>query len=266
MSRKSVASALVVAAAFAAACATTPPIPPSPAYLARAHAHNDYARRRPLFEALERGFGSIEVDVVVLDGEIYVAHERSGIRRSDTLARLYLEPLRDRARRHGGSVYAVSDASLQLLIDVKGPAEETYRALDEQLSAYDELFTRWTKDGLRRGPVTAVLSGNRPFEVLLADSVRYLALDGRIDEERTAFSVDAMPLVSIDWETIEALPPDTRLAAARRWIDLIHRENRRVRFWGTPDRGQVWRSLLELGADHIGADDVFSLEQVLRTQ
>jgi hypothetical protein len=248
-----------------AACASSPPPPPSPAYLGRAHAHNDYARARPLHDALERGFGSIEVDVVLVDGEIYVAHEVAEMKPSDTLARLYLEPLSALARENGGSVYAVSDESLQLLIDVKSSADDTYRVLDRQLGTYDGLFTRWTKDGARRGPVTAVLSGNRAVDLVLTDSVRYLALDGRIDEERSAFTVDAMPLVSIDWTTIEG-SPTARLAAARAWIDLVHGENRRVRFWGTPDRGPIWTSLIALGADHIGADDVARLERILRAQ
>jgi hypothetical protein len=247
------------------ACATAPQTPPSPVYLGRAHAHNDYARARPLHDALERGFGSIEVDVVLVDGEIYVAHELGQVKPSDTLARLYLDALSALARENGGSVYAVSDESLQLLIDVKSSAEDTYRVLDRQLSEYDELLTRWTIDGVRRGPVTVVLSGNRAIDLVLEDSVRYVALDGRIDEERSSFSIESMPLVSIDWTTMEG-SPTARLAAARAWIELVHAENRRVRFWGTPDRGPVWSSLIAIGADHIGADDVVLLERILRTQ
>jgi len=257
-------TALLLAASISA-CATSTPTPPSPVYLGRAHAHNDYVRARPLLDALERGFGSIEVDVVLVDGEIFVAHELAEVRPSDTLARLYLEPLRTLVAANRGSVYAVSDESLQLLIDVKSPAAEAYRALDELLGAYDELLTRWTKDGARRGPVTAVLSGNRAFDLVLTDTVRYVTLDGRIDEERSSFSVEAMPLVSIDWAMLEG-SPTARLAAARAWIDLVHGENRRVRFWGTPDRGPVWSSLIAMGADYIGADDVALLERILRTQ
>jgi len=262
--RACLATALLLGASVSA-CATSTPTPPAPVYLGRAHAHNDYARARPLHDALERGFGSIEVDVVLMDGEIFVAHEPAEVRRSNTLAHLYLDPLRALAGANGGSVYGVSDESLQLLIDVKGSAEETYRALDEQLGAYDELLTRWTKDGVHRGPVTVVLSGNRAFDLVLADTVRYVTLDGRIDEERSSFSTEAMPLVSIDWATLEG-SPTARLAAARAWIDLVHGEKRRVRFWGTPDRGPVWSSLIALGADHIGADDVALLERVLREQ
>jgi hypothetical protein len=260
-------AAAVLTAASLAACASTGLRPRvSPAYLGRAHAHNDYERGRPLFDALERGFGSIEVDVVLVDGAIYVAHDRDEIRPADTLARLYLEPLEALAGENGGSIYATTDASLQLLIDVKSPAEEIYPVLDALLGSYDGLLTRWSPDGIRRGAVTAVLSGNRPFTLVHADSVRYVALDGRIDEERSAFSPETMPLVSIDWAMVEAYPPSERLEVARAWIDLVHAENRRVRFWGTPERGQTWTSLLEMGADHIGADDVARLEQVLRTQ
>jgi hypothetical protein len=265
VSQRSRLTTALLAAVSISSCATSTPTPTLPVYLGRAHAHNDYTRARPLHDALDRGFGSIEVDVVLVDGEIFVAHGLAEVRRSDTLARLYLEPLRALASANGGRVYAVADESLQLLIDVKSSAEETYRALDEQLGAYDEVFTRWTKDGARRGPVTVVLSGNRAVDLVLADTVRYVTLDGRIDEERSSFSVDAMPLVSIDWAMLEG-SPTARLDAARSWIDLVHGENRRVRFWGTPDRGPVWSSLIALGADHIGADDVALLERILRTQ
>lgn len=44
-----------------------------PAPLERAHAHNDYEHARPLFDALERGFNSVEADVHLVDGRLLVA-------------------------------------------------------------------------------------------------------------------------------------------------------------------------------------------------
>jgi glycerophosphoryl diester phosphodiesterase len=221
-------------------------------------------RARPLLEAVERGFASVEVDVVLVDGVLYVAHEEESVRPSGTLAHLYLDPLRDLVQRNGGHVYPMSDAPLQLLIDVKSAAAETYVALDEELGAYDDVLTRWTTDGVRHGPVVALLSGNRSFDLVVSDPVRYVALDGRVTEERSSYSVDTMPLVSIDWEMVESLSPSQRMVKAQEWIDAVHRENRKVRFWGTPDREQVWASLLAMGADHIGTDDVVRLERALR--
>ena len=63
--------------------------------LTRAHAHNDYAHPRPLFDALAARFGSIEADVFLVDGKLLVAHERKTLTPEKTLEALYLEPLRD---------------------------------------------------------------------------------------------------------------------------------------------------------------------------
>ena len=41
-----------------------------------AHAHNDYLHERPLFDALENGFRSIEADVFTQGDSLYVAHDR----------------------------------------------------------------------------------------------------------------------------------------------------------------------------------------------
>lgn len=42
--------------------------------LRRAFAHNDYARERPLYDALEHGFTAIEVDVFLEEGQLLVGH------------------------------------------------------------------------------------------------------------------------------------------------------------------------------------------------
>ncbi|MCP5060861.1 MAG: hypothetical protein GY936_00140, partial [Ignavibacteriae bacterium] len=42
--------------------------------LPRTHSHNDYERRKPLFEALENDFMSIEADIHLVNGELFIAH------------------------------------------------------------------------------------------------------------------------------------------------------------------------------------------------
>lgn len=44
--------------------------------LVHAHAHDDYEHKRPLFDALDRGFCSVEADVHLVDGQLLVAHIR----------------------------------------------------------------------------------------------------------------------------------------------------------------------------------------------
>src|SRR5207248_6446713 len=89
-----------------------------PAPLIHAHAHNDYLHKRPLFEALERGFCSVEADIYLVDGKLLVAHERQMTRPERTLEALYLEPLRERVRKNGGRVYP-HGPEFTLLIDLK---------------------------------------------------------------------------------------------------------------------------------------------------
>lgn len=234
-------------------------------YRARAHSHNDYERRRPLLDALARGFASVEADVVLRDGVLYIAHAEEEIRPSATLTGLYLEPVRDLVRRNGGSVYGSSGPSVQLLIDVKSEADATYTALDRTLAAYDDILTSWTPEGERPGAVTALLSGNRALALVLADPSRYVALDGRIDDDRSAFTTDLMPMVSLDWESIDPTP-SLRVERARGLVSLLHAEGRKVRFWATPDREEVWASLISIGVDYIGTDDVARLERALDVQ
>lgn len=232
-------------------------------YLPRSHSHNDYARRIPLFEALKRGFASVEVDVFLVDGALFVAHELDEVRPTATLSGLYLDPLRDAIRKNGGSVYARTDEPLQLLIDVKSEADDTYRALHETLRAYSDILTVWTRDGPRPGPVRAVLSGNRALTTVAAQAPRYVAIDGRIGEDRSSWTVDLMPLVSANWEELGPTP-EVRQAAARALADRLHAEGRKVRFWGTPEREVAWRSLLAMGVDYIGTDRVEDLDGWLR--
>lgn len=103
--------------------------------LRRAHAHNDYEHERPLLDALDRGFTSVEADVwlLPLGRELYVAHDLVDIRAQRTLRRLYLDPLAQRVAEQGGSVYAGEAVSLQLLVDIKSDAETTYAVLEAQL-------------------------------------------------------------------------------------------------------------------------------------
>src|SRR5437660_12928956 len=94
----------------------------------RAHAHNDYEHPRPLFDALDQGFCSVEADVFLVDGKLLVGHTPADLKPGQTLEALYLDPLRDRVRANGGKVYR-GGPSFWLLVDVKTEANSTYAAL-----------------------------------------------------------------------------------------------------------------------------------------
>jgi hypothetical protein len=237
--------------------------------LDHAHAHNDYVHARPLLDALDRGYGSVEADIYLVDGALLVAHARDSVRADRTLESLYLAPLRAWIGAHGGSVYA-DRPPLTLLIDVKSHAESTWTALEPLLRRYDDVLTSWHGVSTRTRPVIAVFSGERPLVTLPAQRDRWAGLDGRLADLRAVHSPSgvAMPLVSDDWKEITSwrgrgAPPRSvrrRLASA---VARAHAQGRRLRFWNTPDVPAVWRLLVQSGVDLIGADDLDALRLFL---
>ena len=98
--------------------------PTGPKPLPRAHAHNDYEHDRPLFDALDHGFTSVEADIHLVDGELFVAHDSDEIKPDRTLRSLYLEPLNGRISQNGGRVYP-NGPQFTLFIDIKTEAVAT---------------------------------------------------------------------------------------------------------------------------------------------
>ena len=76
-----------------------------PKPLIHAHAHNDYEHQHPLLDALDQGFCSVEADIYLVEGQLLVAHNRKDVKPERTLQALYLDPLRERAKRNGGRIY-----------------------------------------------------------------------------------------------------------------------------------------------------------------
>lgn len=63
-----------------------------PRPLWRAHAHNDYLHTRPLLDALDHRFGSVESDIFLVGKQLLVAHDPVELDPTRTLESLYLAP------------------------------------------------------------------------------------------------------------------------------------------------------------------------------
>ncbi|MVO84873.1 hypothetical protein GPA10_08850 [Streptomyces sp. p1417] len=242
--------------------------------LAQAHAHNDYEHPRPLLDALDHRFTSVEADIFLVGGELLVAHDPEDLDPTRTLASLYLDPLAARVRSHQGSVYRHWHGQFQLLIDIKTEGASTYRELDRQLRRHRHLFTTYTDGKVRRSAVTAVISGDRaargPME---AQRVRRAFYDGRLADLGTAAPASFIPLISDNWSLnftwrgVGPIPSAER-AKLRGIVSAAHRRGQRVRFWATPDlpgpaRDAVWGELLAAGVDHLNTDDLAGLQTFL---
>lgn len=236
--------------------------------LVAAHAHNDYEHARPLFDALDRGFCSIEADVWLVDGRLRVAHDLKQVRPERTLEALYLEPLRERVRATGGRVYRAGPG-ITLLVDVKSEAKATYAALEAVLARYPELFTTWEAGREQPGPVTVILSGNRAADDVQARAVRRVAIDGRSTDLDAAAPAALYPWISDNWTKLSAWRgqgpmPEGDRAKLRDWVRRAHERGRKLRFWNTPESPAVWRILREEGVDLIGTDRLDELAAFLR--
>ena len=241
--------------------------------LERAHAHNDYEHERPLLDALDHGFTSVEADVWLVDGELLVAHDLEDAVPGRTLESLYLDPLTDLARANRGSVYPRWDGSLQLLIDVKSEARATYAAVDAALREHRRIMTTFTRGRVRSGAVTAVISGNRDLATMQAQWRRYAGYDGRLADLGSGLPASTMPLVSdnwnnhFTWQGVGPMPAAER-AKLRDIVARAHAAGYRVRFWATPDvagpeREAVWRELVGADVDHLNTDDLAGLQALL---
>jgi hypothetical protein len=249
--------------AWAAADKELPTVVPLP----QAHAHNDYEHARPLLDALDHGFCSVEADIYLVDGQLLVAHDRSRVRPERTLQALYLDPLRQRVRENGGRVYKDGPPVL-LLIDFKSEAEATYRALRPVLESYSEILTRFTGSGMETNAVTVVISGNRPKATMAQEAARNAALDGRPEDLDGTQPPSLIPLVSEDWKRLftwrgTGLFPNAERQRLHDLVARAHSQGRRIRFWGTPDRPEVWSELASAKADLLNADDLAGLREFL---
>ena len=121
-----------------------------PPALEHAHAHNDYQHERPLFDALDAGFISVEADIFLRNDTLFVTHDSSDIVKGNTLESLYLLPLKKYLKKQNGHLYS-SGVPLTLLIDFKSDANETYKTLSRILKSYSKILTAYTNDRIIKG-------------------------------------------------------------------------------------------------------------------
>lgn len=220
--------------------------------LPHAHAHNDYEHARPFFDATERGFLSLEADVFLVDGTLWVAHERAHLKPERTLKSLYLEPL---ARRHRAGI-----PELTLMVDIKADGAAATARLKEELKAYASMISR---PG-HKGSVQVVVSGAGDRELIGNDEERWMFLDGRPgDLERPAepwiaWVSDAWPR-HFSWYGEGAIP-EGQSAKLQRMVQAAHARGYRLRFWMTPEREAVWTVLRDHQVDLIGTDQLERLQ------
>ena len=243
----------------------------SPTPLIPAYAHNDYQNARPLFAALELGFRGVEVDYFLIDGELRVGHTPSETQPGRTVESLYLAPLRERIRKYG-SVHPGGGVFI-LNIESKLAGQETYDALHELLSRYEDVLTV-VRDGVEYpGAVQVILVGWHPPLGYLADQpVRYAAVQAHyrsLPSDHERYPGHLLKLLSQNYNEKLLIrtgePVSPRLKRRLESLsDAAHAvPGRIVRVYNVPTKRAVYEALLASGVDLIGTKDVVGTHRLL---
>jgi hypothetical protein len=237
--------------------------------LRQAHAHNDYLHARPLLDALDHGFCSVEADIFLTPEGLLVAHEAKELKPGRTLQSLYLDPLRQRVQNCGGRVYP-SGPTFYLLVDVKTEAAATYAALDKLLAGYADILSVTENGRLTEKAVTIILSGNRAIDEITKQSKRYVAIDGRLDDLKTNPAPELVPWISANWTLLfrwrgEGEIPGDEKQKLEAIVRQAHEQKRKVRFWATPEHKTLWQELVQARVDFINTDKLDELQQFLKS-
>ncbi len=228
--------------------------------LINAHAHNDYEHKRPLFDALDAGFTSVEADVFLVNGLLLVAHNRRDLKPSRTLQALYLEPLFKRVKANG-AVYEGHEFTL--MVDIKADPEAATKALIKELEPY----RAWISTLIPRA-VKIVVSGAGDRSVIQDESFRLLSRDGGpadLDLPRNPI----LAWVSDNWSNQfkwggVGPMPETEREKLKEIVKKAHDRGYKLRFWATPESPAVWTELRKAEVDLIGTDKLGDLRDFLR--
>jgi alkaline phosphatase len=223
------------------------------------HSHNDYLQDVPFWIAYANKLESIEADVILMDNELYVAHEKESIQKDRTLVSLYLDPIRKAFELNLGP-----PRTFQLLIDIKTEPYTTLKKLEEVLKDFGDILTG------NHAKVNIVISGNRPLPDEYGNYPHYMQFDYQSITAVSDLPLDKIALVSLNFNKLSTWKGNDKMMRQeeeelKKAIEIAHSLNKPIRFWATPDTQKAWKTLLDLGVDYINTDKPFEARHYLET-
>jgi alkaline phosphatase len=217
----------------------------------KAHSHNDYAQQKVFHLAYNKGFGSIEADIHLVNNEILVGHDAKDLKTTNTLASLYLEPL---------VAYNQPDRKLQLLIDIKTDAKQTLDQLVILLNNYPAI--------IRNKNIKIVISGNTVAPSFFENYPDFIWFDGRLSIQYNPKQLARVALISEDYYKVIGYkfiwPLDSiSIEKAKKLIDQVHQLGKQVRLWASPDKPAAWEQFMQWGVDFINTDKINELSDFI---
>jgi alkaline phosphatase len=233
---------------------------PSQYTIANTHSHNDYEQAIPFRMAYAAGFGSIEADIFLQNGELIVGHDRNEIMAHRTLEEYYIRPLLEGLLKNNGHPYADYTRTLQMLIDIKTDSIFTVDTLVALLKKYPQISNnpsvRW------------VITGNRPDTSRWTSYPSFIWFDGELFRDYNQRSLSRIAMMSDDlknytqWNGKSNIPAG-ELSRLKELVNKSHKVNKPVRFWDAPDFINAWIQLMHLGVDYLNTDHIKALQDFL---
>lgn len=265
----------------AAACGKPPPVatdagtcapvrsPPvgTAGFAPYGHAHNDYNQTRPLLDALDAKFYSVEADIWGRGGDLIVSHDNITVK--GTLKELYLDPLQARVDQRGGSVHG-DGVQFVLWIDLKDGSAGVRQTLETQLEQYP-MFSTFTDDTITPGPVVAVLTGNDGSKKGFVDEFS----TRKAIRDQGAWAADDAPAdphkwswYALDWGKYMTWDgtmtiPDSERTRLGCLVGDMHAKGAKIRFWNNPETTAYRQVAIDTGIDLIGTDELTELHDFL---
>lgn len=133
------------------------------------------------------------------------------------------------------------------------------------------LTTYYSNGTLVSSAITVIGTGNTPLDFVRNLDPRDCFFDGPLANLSDIFKPSLSPIASTDyavavgWNGIGTIPDD-QLTGLKKLISDAHALGIGARFWDTPGwplsaRNNIWKVLLENGADWLNADDLEAASQ-----
>lgn len=227
-----------------------------------AHSHNDYQQEIPFWQAYYANFGSIEADVFLVKGKLWVAHTEKELLPNRTLESLYLDPISKQIKLNQGNIYSDANKKLQMLIEIKQDYKTSLSALVSTLKKYPEITSC--------SGVKIVITGGRPQPGDFKNYPNYLFFDGNIDTNYTEDQLERVGIFSADFQDLvkwngKGIPRDEETQIIKKAVEKAHAQHRPIRFYGAPDFTNAWVNLMDLGVDYINTDHIPDLKKFINT-
>ncbi|MBB5648139.1 alkaline phosphatase [Pedobacter cryoconitis] len=219
------------------------------------HSHNDYKQNIPLLRAYYAGMGSIEADVFLKDGQLFVAHELKEIKPGATLLKQYLEPLYRLYQENGNHPYANHQLKLQLVIDIKEDYQHVLPQLLKELKPFQDMVNK----PVNPDAVSIVVSGDMPAPENFKNYPALISFDGRPATVYTQEQLERVAMISDDLKNYtvwngKGTPTKIDQDKLLKVINAAHQQKKPFRFWATQDSPNTWLELEKFGVDWINTD------------